>query len=184
MFLDKTQKAEAAGQQRLRPGRERRSREGDSRTSGWTAGSAAQLGPRAAVQPRPGATAPSALLLSLELGNSPFSLTPQKGQATQNTFLIDSSCPRPPDAAVPPSQECAWGPGVRVALSLFGLWSLSCVCAPCTHTHTHTPTPDAPDCPGAHPHQRVIPVAGMHPSWCHCSLRATQPVMTLGISWD
>ena len=97
-----------------------------------------QLGPGAAVQPRRGATTPSALLLSLELGDSPFSLTPRKGQATQNPFLVDSSCPRPPDAAVPPSQKCARGPGVPVPLSLFGLWSLSCVCAACTHTHPHT----------------------------------------------
>ena len=97
-----------------------------------------QLGPGAAVQPRRGATTPSALLLSLELGDGPFSLTPWKGQATQNPFLVDSSCPRPPDAAVPPSQEYAWGPGVPVPLSLFELWSLSCVCAACTHTHTHT----------------------------------------------
>ena len=89
-----------------------------------------------ALGPRP----PLPSRLSLELGNSPFSLTPRKGQATQNPFLIDSSCPRPPDAAVPPSQGCAWGPGVPVSLSLFGLWSLLCVCAPCMYTHTHTHT--------------------------------------------
>lgn len=96
MFLDKTQKAEAAGQQRLPAGREERRmgttpQDGQqalllSRLPGLLSNPA--LGPRPLCPP---------LIFPQSGRNSPFSLTPRKDRSLRTSFPVDSSCPRPPD---------------------------------------------------------------------------------------